>query len=245
MNNLNNQFLPINQMEFTVSCINIPTAEYKNLINENKELNNTILILRGNEKILQENIENHKKSYDELKLINDKLKEEMEALKIANDTLIITVKKHEQTIEKHEQTIEKHEQTIEGLETKIESLETKMDKRDNKELMNKYYTAIHDFNTDIKLMNKLSGQNLEHLNDIRDIRVSECHYLVSSMRGIKKTNRIIVLQHKLINMPDKIKIKFDKKFPNFRTEILKYFHKNITITQEEEDDINEEYWDNE
>jgi predicted RNase H-like nuclease (RuvC/YqgF family) len=153
-----------------VPCVSITSEEYKKLIKENEDLHSTLLILRGNEKILQENIENHKKTIEnhektieELRIINSELKKDIELLK---------------------GTILKHEETINNLVSDINDLKSREETRDKadklrvmKEKRMKIYMAIQDFNKYQQLYKILSVNDMVYIKKIRKKRVVSCHYI--------------------------------------------------------------------
>jgi len=229
----NNQVVLVNQSPHVL----VPKDEYDKLVEENKELNNTLLILKSNERILQETINNHEKTIEELRKENKELKEEIRRLK---ETVNVITTKHNNLHVEHNNLKVEHN----NLKVRYNTLEAKLNKKELNDLMKKYLIAIQDFNNEEQLERKIINlQELNELKSIRQRRVLECHYLVNTMTQQEKDNRIIVLRDNLINMPNDVKLKFNNKYPTIIPELLKYCpSSSVTISTQDEDDINEDFW---
>ena len=110
-NNQNEQVVLVNNQ---YPHILVPKDEHDKLIKENKELNNTLLILKRNERILQKTIDNHEKTIEEDK----KLKKTLSTLKTNEKNLQKTIDNHENTIEKLKQ--EKHKLVMDQYDIVVE-----------------------------------------------------------------------------------------------------------------------------
>jgi chromosome segregation ATPase len=237
MTNVNNKMIMINHNGN--QQVYISSDEHQELIKENEELKTTIMTLKGNERILQEILEDNKKTMD-----NNK--ETIEELKQKNKELKEEIKQLQNTVNEHEKTITKI--TIKHNELKVEHNELKgrFDKLENKILIKKYLIAIQDLNDKEQLERQTTGQELRSFRKIRNKRTTGCHYLEYTMSQIEKDNRLVVFRNNLANMPDSLKIYFDKTFPGVRNILPNYLPpQSVCISSQDEDDINGEFWDDE
>lgn len=242
--NVNNKMIVINHDGN--QQVYISNDEHQELKKENEELKTKLMMLKSVERILQENLEDNKKTIadnkrtiDELRIENNKLKEEIKILTEKNQQLTIIVNNHEKTINKI---------TIEHNELKVEhnELKNRFDKLENKILIKKYLIAIQDLNDKEQLEKQTIGQELRSFRKIRNKRTSGCHYLEYSMSQVEKDNRLVVFRNNLANMPNDLKIYFDKTFPGVRKVLPNYLPpQSIVISPEDEEDINEEFWNDE
>lgn len=120
----------------------------------------------------------------------------------------------------------------------IKLLKEKNEKHEERELYNRYMTAIQDANNKLKLETKIPS-----LSNLISDRITNCHYLDKTFNNNEIDQRMLMLNDKLTNMPNSIKKKFDKRYPGLIDSIVPYITSLVTtLTDDEEEQINE-WWE--
>ncbi|ATZ80742.1 hypothetical protein BMW23_0696 [Bodo saltans virus] len=242
-NNLPQPQHPYHQAtEFQLICpmppnmIAVNATEYTNLKNENIELKTKIAEFIKHKDDLMELITQKDRTIDELKKENAELKIKLEHLenevKNVKEENIIIKQKHNDLEVKHNELKEKHN-----------NLENNFNKMIYKQIFDKYMIAIQDLNKLEQLESKLDQQTQNRLYQLKSNRIYECHYFDNlDSQNLIDDKRTILLE-KIDNMPNEIKIIFNKRFPNLLNKITPYIIKTKTTpSQQTIDDIND-WWD--
>lgn len=219
----------MNNVDIGVIKIYIP--DYNKLVNENEDLKKENIKLKeritdlssqitshiDSERLYKETIINHEQTIEELRNENKLLKLKIQEL----ETKIIL-----------------QENKIKHLEDHITKQYIKIELLENKEIYKKYIIAIQDLNKIEGLESKLYHIS-KTLIKLRKHRVSECHYLNEDDDEWFIVDRKSVLYDKLINIPDKIKQKINKLFPNVIENVIDYIKPaKIVVSYESLEEIN-------
>ena len=232
--------------------------EYKHLLEENIYLKNQVNQLSSNERILQEIKQTHEKTIVELQKENTELKEQLKILELKHADLEIKhadleikhadleIKyyelevKYDELKEENKQIKEENKQIKEEnkqikeenkqIKEENEQINKKLNKLEINRIINKYIIAIQDLNRLEKLETKVNSVIRLELEDLRNDRVSDCHYLDDNYVN-EYFDRRTILYERLVNIPIEVKNEFDILYPNVICGIQSFVAPIMTIPQ--------------
>ena len=188
--------------------------EYEGIIEENehlrdkismleedkKNLYSTISVMSTNERILQETEKKLQKIIEYKDITIDELIKENKELKIRLEVLELQLK---ESLRKNEENTKKTQR----LEDQMKILMTKSQ-------FDKFIIAIQDLNSHYRLEDTEPSVKND-LIDLRDDRVSGCHYLKRGLTQDELDYRINIFIEKLKNMDDDVQELFEDNYPGF------------------------------
>ncbi|ARF08499.1 hypothetical protein Catovirus_1_549 [Catovirus CTV1] len=178
------------------------------------------------------------------KLVKENRDLNIKILELANNErkLMELVDNGNKTIEILQKENKELKEKLSEMELKYNQIKNTLDDMLIKEKYNKMLIAIQDLNKleSLELNEPKLKQNLKRL---RNICVSECHYLVDDDDEILLGYKRKVLYEKLVNMDNGVKHKMNSKFPGLIDDIKPLIECNDDqIPQEELEYINE-WWE--
>jgi len=179
--------------------------------------------------------------YNSLKKENIDLK--LKILELSSNEKILqeTIKGNEMTINELRKENDELKQRICILEKMINDQGKIINKLlENKEF-SKFKKAIQDLNDEYKLETKVTNPTM--LEDLREDRVDECHYLNKKWTNVEKNYRIYTLGEKIKNMSANVMLKFDNIYPGLINDILPYTQVQYNIIPQRIVDKTNNWWD--
>ncbi|ATZ81098.1 hypothetical protein BMW23_1054 [Bodo saltans virus] len=252
-NNVNNQteqkIIDQTHNSFIVTMISMPLTEYEKLKKENSDLHAQILLLAGNEKILQETIRGnnemikaHEKTIEELKKENESLRE---LLRKATDQNIILITELDDLKIKHEDLTIKHE----NLNIKHEDLKIKHEdltiKHEDLKIKHEDLTIKHE---DLIIKH----ENLEKAHEDLKIKHEDLTIKHEDLKikheNLEKAHEDLKIKHEDLTIKhEDLKIKHENlekahEDLNIKHEDLKIKHENLEKSHEYLKITNDEMW---
>jgi len=174
--------------------------------------------------------------YNNLKAENFNLKQKILELSSNERILQETIKGNEMTINELRKENNELKQRICVLEKIINGLLEKNE-------FSKFKKAIQDLNSEYKLETKVNDPTT--LEDLREDRVDECHYLNKRWTNDEKDYRIYELGKRIQQMSNNVMLRFNNIYPGLINDILPYtqIQINTMISQKIKDKTNN-WWDN-
>jgi len=118
------------------------------------------------------------------------------------------------------------------LKIKHDSLENEIQKIKNDKAFDKFVIAIQDLNREESLEKKVNGKTQKILQELRENRIDECHYINDNDSQQRKDDKRNILYDEIKNMPKALRDMFDKYYPNVLNDIDKYIiNKKSTPSQ--------------
>jgi chromosome segregation ATPase len=145
---------------------------------------------------------------DNLKEENNKLKIQLE--QIQNEMEIINYNYNGLKM-KHDELTMKHD----GLQQEITEMK-------NNKAFDRFVIAIQDLNREESLEKKVSSRTQKILQELREDRIDDCHYINDNDSKQKKDDKRNILYDEIKNMPKSLRDMFDNLYPNVLNDIDKY-----------------------
>ena len=239
INNLeNNVFLQNIRLDEFIEEVATQKVTIRNLENEVVDLKHEVVDLKNEVVDLKNEVVTQKVIItNQANEIVD-LKNEVATQKVTIGNLENEVTTQKVTIGNLENEVATQKVIITSQTNEIVNLTNRLNTRDIKELYSKYIIAFQDINQLDQLENRVPV-----LKQIRSNRMDQCHYIFDSDSQKEVNNRRTVLLNKIKNMPIGVEQLFNKRYPNFITDIIKYiapYPVNVSIQDEEK--INE-WWE--
>ncbi|ATZ81074.1 hypothetical protein BMW23_1029 [Bodo saltans virus] len=196
---------------------------------ENKMLKNKLKSLEKQINILNIKNTEHEKEYKNLKTEHEDLKINHENLKIEHEDLKIN---HENLKTEHEDLKINHENLkTEHINLKIDhnDLKNEIQNMKNNKTFDKFIIAIQDLNRLELLETKVSNSTKEILQELRDDRIDDCHYINDNDTQQRKDDKRNILYDEIKSMPQSIKDMFDTEYPNLLNDIESFIINKKTI----------------
>jgi chromosome segregation ATPase len=222
--------------EYSGHVIMISPNEYQELLNENEKLRKELQRFINNETIFHSVILDKDKTINELREENKMLKNKLKSLEKQIDILNIKNTEHEKEYKnlktEHEDLKINHENLkTEHTNLKIDhnDLKNEIQNMKNNKTFDKFIIAIQDLNRLELLETKVSNSTKDILQELRDDRIDDCHYINDNDTQQRKDDKRNILYDEIKSMPQSIKDMFDTEYPNLLNDIESFIINKKTI----------------